>query len=98
MEKVKTMSAKKEHPTLDLYSMRGCPGCATAKNVLKDGIKNGDINIIDVSDDNKIAKQLTDNFGGVPVLIAHEDDKICELDIHTGDVRKCVMDFIKKNK
>jgi len=95
---VSTMTDKTKPPTLDLYSIHGCPGCATAKDVLEEGIKNGDINVVDVTNDNKIAKQLTESFGGVPVLIAHEDDKICELDIHTGDVRKCVLDFIKRNE
>jgi predicted DCC family thiol-disulfide oxidoreductase YuxK len=55
-----------------------CKFCDIVKNMLKDEISKGEIELINIKD-NKDANYLAGKFGGVPTLIEEKKGRIYEL-------------------
>lgn len=84
-----------EDNELTLYTYKGCPSCVEAKMELRDQLTVGEINEVDVTDNDEMMDFLTESFGGVPVLAKEKDGQICEVDIYTGDELSCVVNSVK---
>ena len=61
-----------------LLSSNNCGYCNQAKQLLKDKIDSGEIEVVDIDRDGD-ARELARIFGGVPTLIEEEDGEVHEL-------------------
>ena len=73
--------------TKHLLSSNRCGNCDLAKELLKDDIANGKIDVVYI-DQNKGYSEIARLFGGVPTLIEENDGQIFELKLITNEKKR----------
>jgi len=74
-----------------LLWQKGCPHCPTAKSMLASLIDAGEVTLTEVTDDSPVLDQnIADKFGGIPTLVEETEERVCEINIETGERLKCL--------